>query len=202
MNTPSHDLRRDPSNELEFILRMLGIFYEMSNFGPREEISIELERVKISSDNPVGYFTDMLLAHEDEYNRPGSEDYMGHVVLIGVIYASLAHCVEAMRDNCSRDEQWYHVGWAHMYLGYLRGTVPGHQMGVRSESRRRAKKAASGRHKENHAMKQDAFDFLRTNTGAFKSMNAAADAVREIVPITFRTARDWVAEWHKSQKNQ
>jgi hypothetical protein len=192
---------RDPKEQIEFILKMLGIFYEMSDFGKRDEITGELEKVKASSNDPVSYFTGMLRDFEKEYESPNSPESLGHTVLLSVIYASLAHYAEATREDCELAEQWFHIGWAYHYLGYLRGTVPGYRMGRRAESSIRAKKGATARHKENKDMKKDAFDFLSKRMGEFKSMNAAADAVRGVVPVQFRTARDWVGEWNKNNKS-
>lgn len=57
---------------------------------------------------------------------------------------------------------------------------------------------ADARHAENRAMKQEVFDWLDVNFSTQKSMDAAAEAIAgKVVPVSFRTARDWVGEWKK-----
>jgi hypothetical protein len=64
----------------------------------------------------------------------------------------------------------------------------------------RASRAAILRHVENHAMKADVFDWLDINRANFKSMDAAAEAIAgKICPVSFRTARAWVAAWKKQR---
>jgi len=53
------------------------------------------------------------------------------------------------------------------------------------------------RHKENRDMKAEAFIWLDQNRENYKSMDDVAMAIKELLPIKFRTARDWVAEWKK-----
>ena len=61
-----------------------------------------------------------------------------------------------------------------------------------------ALKGANKRHAENRAMKNQVSEWLNTNMTGFKSMDSAAEAIAgKIVPIKFRTARAWVAEWKK-----
>jgi hypothetical protein len=68
------------------------------------------------------------------------------------------------------------------------------------KSHQKASQAAKARkrHAENHAMKADVYQWLDANMGNFKSMDAAAEAIAgNVVPIVFRTARDWVGQWKK-----
>lgn len=47
-------------------------------------------------------------------------------------------------------------------------------------------------------MKKDAFEWLNENRHRFSSLDATAEAIAgNIVPVTFRTARDWVEQWKK-----
>lgn len=58
--------------------------------------------------------------------------------------------------------------------------------------------AALKRHAENHAMKQEVFLWLDENMKNFTSMDGAATAIAsKIVPVAWRTARDWVGQWKK-----
>lgn len=61
-----------------------------------------------------------------------------------------------------------------------------------------AKKGAKARHKENHAAKEDVFKWLDENMQSYKSMDDAALAIAEkVVPMKFRTVRQWLTEWKK-----
>lgn len=92
--------------------------------------------------------------------------------------------------------QWACTCEAKRYLGMLQGFI----WATRQPSpiSAMAKRAADARHKENREMKKDAFDWLNANFKRFNSMDDAADAVREVVPVKFRTARDWVGDWKKT----
>ena len=58
--------------------------------------------------------------------------------------------------------------------------------------------AAAGRHKENHQMKKEVMEWCEENLAKYRSMDAAADAVAgKLVPVKFRTARNWIAEYRK-----
>jgi len=181
-----------PGEELEFILRKLGDFYEIACFGPKEEILVEYQKLEESTFDHVNYFGQMLEDEEAAFSDPETEESRGHAVLLAAIYASLAHCVEARRSKQSLNQRWGHISWAFMYLGMLRGTISGRQMGTRAAIRARAARAAAARHKETNAMKQQAFEWLSQNRGQYKSMDSTADALQKVVPVVWRTARDWV----------
>ncbi len=55
---------------------------------------------------------------------------------------------------------------------------------------------ATVRHSENHAMKKEVFDWLDVNMVNHSSMDDAAEAIAgKVVPVKWRTARDWVSQW-------
>lgn len=59
--------------------------------------------------------------------------------------------------------------------------------------------AATARHAENRAMKQEVWDWYASHGHNYRSMDAAASAVAgRIAPIAFRTARSWIGEYCKS----
>lgn len=61
-----------------------------------------------------------------------------------------------------------------------------------------ARAAAHARHRENHSMKAQVFDWCDTESNGFKSMDAMAEAVAgKVVPVSFRTARTWISEWRR-----
>lgn len=86
--------------------------------------------------------------------------------------------------------------------GYVLGMVTG-TSSAQSEAGKAAraifaKSGADVRHKENHAMKADAFKWLDGNFDNCKSMDSAAEIMAgKLVPATFRTVRGWVTEWKK-----
>jgi len=53
------------------------------------------------------------------------------------------------------------------------------------------------RHKENRDMKAEAFIWLDQNRANYKSMDDVAIAITQQLPIKFRAARDWIADWKK-----
>lgn len=61
-----------------------------------------------------------------------------------------------------------------------------------------AKTAASARHAENRAMKQQVFEWCDSYMAQAPSMDAAASRVAGVVvPVAWRTVRDWMTEWKK-----
>lgn len=59
---------------------------------------------------------------------------------------------------------------------------------------RQGKKAADARHAENREIAQDIKDWYCENHQRFKSMDAAAEAVIKLQPVSFRTARKHIGE--------
>ncbi len=61
-----------------------------------------------------------------------------------------------------------------------------------------AKTAASARHSENRAMKQQVFEWCDAHMAQAPSMDTAASRVAGVVvPVAWRTVRDWMTEWKK-----
>ena len=72
-------------------------------------------------------------------------------------------------------------------------------LGIASEN---AKKAAHARHREDHQMKEQVWQWYGANKDKFDSMDKAAEAVvgsEKLVPIAFRTARAWIREWERKR---
>lgn len=77
-------------------------------------------------------------------------------------------------------------------LAFATGITEGKAIGPR--------KGAAVTHKEHRAMKADVFAWLDENMSNFRSMEKAAEAIAgKVVPIGFRTARDWVGDWKKER---
>lgn len=63
-----------------------------------------------------------------------------------------------------------------------------------------ASKAAIVRHAENRAMKAQVFAWCNENMAQFQSMDRAAETIAgKLVPVSFRTARDWIGAWRKAR---
>ena len=61
-----------------------------------------------------------------------------------------------------------------------------------------AQKAAIKRHRENHAMKAEVFQWLDSQP-KFKSIGKAATEITKQQPIAHVTATDWFKEWRKQR---
>lgn len=59
-----------------------------------------------------------------------------------------------------------------------------------------AQKAAAARHTENRAMQRQAFEWYRVHGNTLKNDDAAIE-IRKLVPISLRTAQDWVTRFRK-----
>ena len=62
--------------------------------------------------------------------------------------------------------------------------------------------AALVRHRENREMKSQVFEWLNANRSNHQSMDECAEVIsRTVVPIAFRTARNWVGDWAKDKQS-
>jgi hypothetical protein len=195
----------NPQDEIERILDLLGRFYEANRFGAREELMTEFDSIRMSEFKHSLLWPELLADWESDL-RDGTDETVDErtslTIRLITIYAALAQCVEALRPGLSVGQQWWWVGWAQNYLGHLQGSMSGEVSGALSSITGRAKNAAASRHKENRAMRTEAFEWLAENMGRFSSMDAAAEAIAGIVvPVTFRTARGWVGQWKKAQSS-
>jgi len=98
-------------------------------------------------------------------------------------------------SKISHDKDWF----ASNVLRVKEWLVRGEQRSIKRKAiSKAASKAASVRHKENHALKKDAQYFYLQNKESFPSMSAVAEKLsKDILPITFRTAYKWVREANK-----
>ena len=65
-----------------------------------------------------------------------------------------------------------------------------------------ARAAALVRHRENREMKSQVFEWLDANRSNHPSMDKCAEVIsRTVVPIAFRTARNWVGDWAKDRQS-
>ena len=69
---------------------------------------------------------------------------------------------------------------------------------VSSQSR----EAAGARHHENRELRNQAIQHYIAHEASYKSMDAAATAIAgKIVPVTFRTVRNWISEHRKDMRS-
>ncbi len=61
-----------------------------------------------------------------------------------------------------------------------------------------ATKAARKRHAETDAMKGEVFAWCAAHLNEYPSMESAAGVAIKLVPVAFRTARDWISEYRKT----
>lgn len=184
--------------EVGRLLRLLGGFYELSNFGPRSQMMAEFDKMVAAENSVLDQYTDMLAEEERRlFKEPNLEEEIGHVIRLMTVYAALAHCAEAQRADTAA-EKLFHMCWAYTDLGRCRGMMAGEVVGRLGAIKMRAKQGAAGRHKETHAIKQQVFNWLAENIAQFKTNTAAADAVRKVAPLTHDTAIGYVREFKKN----
>ncbi|WP_322008288.1 hypothetical protein [Paraburkholderia tropica] len=86
--------------------------------------------------------------------------------------------------------------WWGLAMGLARPACDGEESPTISEIARRA---AHARNAENRALKEEAIQWLSSHRGECKSKDDAAERLTQIVPVAFRTARRYVAEFDLSR---
>ncbi|MEX3918242.1 hypothetical protein AB4Y43_18700 [Paraburkholderia sp. BR10872] len=118
----------------------------------------------------------------------------GHAVL-----ARLAHAVPG--DPAARDYAWSNVreaaSWHGVAMGLAKIWNGGRGPVSISEVNR---KGGLARNAENHAIRDDAFQWLDDNFSACKSKDDAAEQLTRIVPAAFRTCRRYIDKWDLSRR--
>ena len=66
----------------------------------------------------------------------------------------------------------------------------------RKSVRNSVRKAANARHAENRAMKQEAFEWYSDHGHTLKNDDAAIE-IKKLVPVSLRTAQDWITGFRK-----
>ncbi len=119
------------------------------------------------------------------------------MILMKALSVEVMLSVEGFLDRVNQGDQALAMRWlAAAFKGIIECTCQAQQiLGNPSEN---ARIAAQARHRENHDMKRQVFAWLDENFGAYKSMDSAAEAIAgRVVPVKFRTARDWVGQWRQ-----
>ena len=100
----------------------------------------------------------------------------------------------------SRLDQDFEQGFNPLLRAYLddRSIPEFIEIAQRLAISNRGKIAAAKAHAENRAMKNDVFTWCDNHMAEYRSMDAAASAVAgKLVPMTWRTVRDWMTAWKK-----
>lgn len=169
----------DPATNGEDNLPLLDDLSQLDN----EEINEDLRRN---------------LQPETWKNLLESKSKMTNWILFETAMAFAIQAVRAQADEASADVQWRYAAEAKYFLGKLQGIVSQHDFNPSGVAL--AKKGADARHAENRAMKAQLFEWCASHLSTYRSMDAAALAViQTVIPVQFRTARSWMAEWKKLQ---
>lgn len=127
------------------------------------------------------------------------------LVQIAVMRTSCAFAIQAMKAKKNSRAAWAYACEANLWLGYLRGIAIGKSMEQNSSKLAMSvlgKMGADAAHAENRALKKVVFEWCDSNMASFKSMDGASTAVAgKVVPVTFRTARAWIADWKKTRRS-
>jgi hypothetical protein len=118
-------------------------------------------------------------------------------VMMQALAVEVLLSVDGFFDCLSRGEQALAMRWlSAAFKGIIECTLQAQLiLGNPSEN---ARVAAHARHRENHDLKRQVFAWLDEHFSGYKSMDSAAEAIAGIVvPVKFRTARDWVGQWKR-----
>ena len=121
----------------------------------------------------------------------------GTLLLLGVLC-----CAYSMRALASNDNEWAinDLLLASSYLGGIEGAnlqrlANEGDTGNRVALSMLGSIGAHARHRENRALKDDAMRYYVAHQHKFKSKDEAAEAIaRKVVPVSFRTVREWLKE--------
>lgn len=126
---------------------------------------------------------------------PGGREAITKIMVMSV---SCAYCIQALREEMNTTLAWSYVADANRWLGILQGMLTALDSRSKLSASDMGKRGAAVTHAENRAMKATVLDWCDKNMPKHKSMDAAAEAVAgKLVPVKFRTARDWIGEWKK-----
>lgn len=176
---------RMPEISTEDMMRILGEIMD----SPADELAAQIKKSMPRYASPS----------EKELSPEVSKIRMIELAMFEIVCLLVVQAVSASVRKAPEKEQWDLACEARRRLGMLQGYILGNR-----EARNRI--SAIGRsgadviHAENRAMKQQAFDWLASNLDRFKSMESAARALEEVVPLTPRTLVGYVKAFKKSQK--
>jgi hypothetical protein len=130
--------------------------------------------------------------------EPLTTDGREAIMKIMVMAVSCAYCIQALREKKNSTRAWSYVADANQWLGVLQGLITGLDSRLKLSASELGRKGAAAAHAENRAMKAIVLEWCDKNMPLHKSMDAAAEAIAgKLVPVKFRTAREWIGEWKK-----
>jgi hypothetical protein len=130
--------------------------------------------------------------------EPITEKGRSAAVKLAILMAVCAFCVQTMKAKRDSGMAWSYVSDAKQWLGILQGYMSGGSGLTLATDL--AKRGAYALHAENRAMKSVVFEWCDQNMSSYPSMDAAAEAIAgKVVPLKFRTVREWLTEWRKSR---
>ncbi len=142
----------------------------------------------------------VMTAAENFKNNPDGKSVSGNwqelVKRLAALKTASGFFVKSLqaRTDDRNEQAWKNLARAEFYLGYLTARISITTMS------QQASKGAEARHAENRAMKEQVMQWLDAHRDEFPSMDETAAAIAKaggVVPVKFRTARAWVAEWKK-----
>jgi hypothetical protein len=136
------------------------------------------------------YQPDELLNKTPFTEYPASISLLQAIALYWFFYAEKLHREGDDRAMDILFESSYATVLAEFLFGWKEGAK---YDGGSSAISERARTAANARHKENHQMKSEALEWYEKNKNKYRSKDQAAEVIaRTVVPVAFRTARDWI----------
>lgn len=124
--------------------------------------------------------------------------------LIAVLHAkeALKICESESKNNDSNNSAWSFIADARYWLGVATTCTFNIMDKEEADKIREAirDKAAAIRHAENRDFKKTVFEYYAENMEKFKSKDHAAESMAgSLVPVSFRTVRGYITEYHKKK---
>lgn len=115
---------------------------------------------------------------------------------------SMAQWAASMQKMMNPDYSW-HSGRSPQLDASPVAMDEAIKQAIKQHTSENARRAADKRNEKFRAYKAQVFKWLDANMRMFRSFDDAASAIfdRELVPVSWRTARDWVGEWDKGLRS-
>ena len=191
--------------EAGLVISGLADIWEMWNLQDKLSFWDTYLKVLWDEENPSGDFQINKLKETEEltdwHGEPFEPAFRAAVIQMEVMAISCAFAVQALKAKKNSKVAWAYVGQANHWLGILQGIISGRSLergATASTMSALGKMGADASHIENRAMKKTVFEWCEQNMHRFPSVEGATrETVNKLVPVTYRTLRDWIAEWNK-----
>lgn len=163
--------------------------------GGEQDVFIEKIFGKIWEEGPDG---DTQKRGMEEENDPEVQSLW----IVNAIFVGCSYVVDAMKANLNgnSDQGWKFAVEAAYWTGLAQGAYAVRRDGP--SAKQISSLGAEKRHSENRAMKTMVMQWCDENMASHRSMDAAAESIAgKVVPVKFRTAREWIGEWKKLRSN-